>query len=91
MREEEHKIIRLSSYVLKNPHQSITIREQIHLPLIVSTTELSAGAVSHALDLKANSQTNEVIWTLTSGRCPAWANQTQVTAGQVMVIAGIVT
>lgn len=69
----------------------IIIREWIHLLLIVSTAELSAGAVGHTLYLKANCQTNEVIWTLTSGRRPTRANQTQVTTGQVMVIAGIVT
>lgn len=90
VREEEHKI-RLSFCVLKNSHYSITKREQIHLLLIVSTTELSTGAVSHTLNLKANSQTNEVIRTLTPGRCSTRANQTQVTTGQVMVIARIVT
>lgn len=66
-------------------------REWIQLLLIVSTAELSAGAVGHTLYLKANCQTNEVIWALTSGRRPTRANQTQVTTSQVMVVAGIVT
>lgn len=67
------------------------MREWIHLLLIVSTAELCTGAVSHTLYLKANSQTNEVIRTLTCGRSTTRANQTQVTTGQVMVIARIVT
>lgn len=54
----------------------ITQRQQMNVLLVVTTAELSAGAVGHTLNLKANRQANKMIRTFASGTCAARPNQT---------------
>lgn len=60
-------------------------------PLVVPTAELGAGAVGDTLNLEAHRDADEVIRALTGSLLPTRCDQTQMTAGQVMGGAGVLT
>lgn len=60
-------------------------------PLVVSAAELRAGAVGHTLDLEAHGQADEVVRALAGGPLAPRPDQTQVTTGEVVVRARVLT